>query len=789
VTGRLHKYAVLFAAQIGLFAAPVLAQSGGGEGGGWTVPIVATTIFISAGLALLAYVAGHVHCRKDRDKVAQRERAEHRSTHAALQAILLEHADGAMIIDQDVVKTKVGLFSDIGSKTGDERVDLLNATDLSKNHAPGPVGQGYDAQMRRDRPAIKLAQFDSHLSLFPHLAWKRDLSGKLTWVNDLYVEAVDNESAVNVINAQIELLPAQRGTLIRRISSQAHQEGSAVSERHAIALAGRFSENEQTVFDIVETPTEWGSFGCAIDVTEHVNSAHALRERLTAYDTLVSRSERGWAHFDEKNQLSFFNEKFAELLRLDDGWLRSNPSLKAVLNYARDSMRVPSVGDFDEWRDALVETNAALSERDTAEWHLPNGTVLDLVRQPYTLGGAMWVLNDMTSLHELRRSAATASAVHKVAVSRLSEAVAVVGLDGKCTLANEAMLELWKLDPHETEGAHISDIADRCAPFLNDQSVWDRIKTHISGATEAREVWSEMVRRNDGKVLRLSTAPLPDGATLFAFGDITDSYTKEQLLQTQNEKLAELSRLKSQFLSSIHGASHELKIPLNTIVGFSEILAQQMYGELNARQHEYIDGIHEASNQLRQLVGSIIDLAMLEADYFAFRVESIDVATMLSSAVKYVERNTEQGTRIRFLCPADIGELPGDAPRFREIAHTLIKALKDEAEDEDVIEVGAKREKDHISFWIGTQKGIVPRTVRDIVRNEFHDETMPDMRRVALGITLVRQFIERQGGTLSIEKDKGGTREAVVYRLHSNADAVRSAINRDRSYSSVDAAE
>ena len=104
--------------------------------------------------------------------------------------------------------------------------------------------------------------------------------------------------------------------------------------------------------------------------------------------------------------------------------------------------------------------------------------------------------------------------------------------------------------------------------------------------------------------------PLPDGASLFTFLDVTDSIRVERALRERTEALETTDRLKSEFLANI---SYELRTPLNAIVGFAEILENKFFGELNERQLEYSRAIVESSQRLLTLINDILDLATIEA--------------------------------------------------------------------------------------------------------------------------------------------------------------------------------
>ena len=88
------------------------------------------------------------------------------------------------------------------------------------------------------------------------------------------------------------------------------------------------------------------------------------------------------------------------------------------------------------------------------------------------------------------------------------------------------------------------------------------------------------LERRDEKVLDSTYVPLPDGATLITYLDITDSFRVERALRDRAQALEATDRLKSEFIANV---SYELRTPLNTVIGFTEILANHYFGQLSER--------------------------------------------------------------------------------------------------------------------------------------------------------------------------------------------------------------
>src|SRR5690606_10740685 len=111
-------------------------------------------------------------------------------------------------------------------------------------------------------------------------------------------------------------------------------------------------------------------------------------------------------------------------------------------------------------------------------------------------------------------------------------------------------------------------------------------------------------------VINYAATPLPDGATLLAFADVTDRQRYERALVERNEALVASDRLKNQFIGHV---SYELRTPLQTIIGFSDLLANPHFGALNDKQREYLSDIVASSKTLLAIIDDILDLATIDA--------------------------------------------------------------------------------------------------------------------------------------------------------------------------------
>ena len=107
-----------------------------------------------------------------------------------------------------------------------------------------------------------------------------------------------------------------------------------------------------------------------------------------------------------------------------------------------------------------------------------------------------------------------------------------------------------------------------CKPLFDDAATWRTLREAITAIENRVEVPLKLERK-DGSVLDCMTMPLPDGATMLTFQDITDTENVERALRERNEALETADQMKVDF---VHHVSYELRSPLTTIIGFAHLL-------------------------------------------------------------------------------------------------------------------------------------------------------------------------------------------------------------------------
>ena len=269
--------------------------------------------------------------------------------------------------------------------------------------------------------------------------------------------------------------------------------------------------------------------------------------------------------------------------------------------------------------------------------------------------------------------------------------------------------------------------------------------------------------RPDQSVIDFAVSPLPDGATLITFVDVTDSKRYEQTLLERNEALVAADRLKSHFISHV---SYELRTPLTNIIGFSELLSNPRAGELNSKQREYLNDISASSRTLLAIINDILDLATIDAGGLELKLAPVKVAGVVDTAVLGVrDRANRARLNLDIRIAEDAVEFIADEARVRQVLYNLLSNAIGFSKPGDTISVSVWREGGMMAFAV-EDKGVgIPKDQQQRVLERFESRSQGSKHRGAgLGLSIVKSLVELHGGAMALESEPGqGTRVTVRF--------------------------
>ena len=587
--------------------------------------------------------------------------------------------------------------------------------------------------------------FRSALNAMPLPAWIRDRNLALRFVNRAFLAVAGaSEEAVYSSNAAFDRS--------ERDLAAAAQGGSEVIEATRFAV---LSGTRRALAFTLSPLDDGGVAGSAVDVTRQTEAETRLRQHISAHADILDRMATSVAMFGPDRRLVFHNPAFAELWGLPKSWLDSRPTHAEFLDRLRELRKLPEQTDFRAWKQ--IQAKAFENRQATEErWHLAGGQSLRVTAQPQPAGGIAFLFEDVSERLRLESSYNTLMKVQEASLDTLQEGVAVFGPDGRLKLRNLAFARIWRFETAELAGEpHLKKLTEACRSKFGGDRVWEVVTASVTSAGPSRSrEWNEM-ERSDGTIIRLSISPLPDGATFVSFADITDRFRIETALRERNDALEASDRMKSEFVRRM---SYELRTPLNSIMGFSEMLRAGTVGPLNAKQSEYTDAVIKASGQLRDLINDVLDLSDLESHTVELEYESIDLYLLLSGISEHVRGwAIKAGLTFRLDCRQAQTPFLGDPRRLKQVLFNLIANALKFTPRGGTVSLGGRIAADDVQFYVADTGPGVPPDIMASVFDRFSASGGAVARAGAgIGLTLVKQFVELHGGWVELESQSGG---------------------------------
>lgn len=638
---------------------------------------------------------------------------------------------------------------------------------IFNNGTADPVPSQLETKLLAENEKLKanLKIYSTLLNMSPYPIWQRGEDLNIGFHNLAYSEAVEDL----MDNAEHGIVP-ELDKRVRMMSQQATGSTRSVTDRRHIVVGGQRKLYEITEFSI---PEEKMFAGFAIDYSEVDTLKEDITRYISAQDDFLESSASAMAIYGSDMRLQTFNNAFVALWKFDEVWLDSHPTYSEILEVLHQKRRLPEQANFQFFKQQQIKLFTALLEPREEFFYLPDGKALRVIAIPHALGGILFAYEDVTDRLALERSYNTLIAVQRETLDNLHEGVAVFGEDGRLKLSNPGYLLMWNLEM-EFAGSepHIRDLLEKYKVLFAPED-WESFKNQHIEQLQTRDFTSRRIERADGKVIDCRKVPLPDGATLITYLDITDSTLVERSLRERNDALSEADKLKTEFLANV---SYELRSPLTSISGFSEMLRQEYFGTLSEKQREYVEGIHQSSQHLMQLINDILDLAGIEAGYMRLNNSRFDIYAMMKSVLSLIqERSKENSVAIKFECPSKIGKMIGDETRIKQILFNLLSNALKYSQEGGKINLGAKEiETGEIVLWVEDDGQGIPIEEQAAVFSKFYKGRNQEAAKgksssrsgTGLGLPIVKSFIELHGGRviLSSEPQKGARFECYLLR-------------------------
>lgn len=387
------------------------------------------------------------------------------------------------------------------------------------------------------------------------------------------------------------------------------------------------------------------------------------------------------------------------------------------------------------------------------EWKMIN--VNTMIFSSISLWGIVLMFNDFTknsiSQKELRESEAR----FKQLVSLIPDGLSIT-YNSEYVFANNNLADiLGKRSPEELIGKRIGDFFTVGEEY--NELITNREKQARSG--QVAPFLARQIRRHDGEILNVEVAAAPfvekDEKYILSIVRDTTAQKKADILKRKLEETEALDKFKTEFFSNI---SHELKTPLNIILGTIQ-LANVSYDDAFGYQHfhKHMGIMKQNCFRLLRLINNLIDITRLESGSLAIQLRNYDIVKVVEditiSVAKYIEN---YGIELIFDTEVEEKCLSCDADQMERIMLNLLSNAIKFTKPGGSIMVNMLDQGESIMISVkDTGIGIPPEKLKTIFNRFQQVESTLKMNAggSGIGLSLVKSLVEAQEGTITVKSE------------------------------------
>ncbi|GEM_PF-2339076 len=461
----------------------------------------------------------------------------------------------------------------------------------------------------------------------------------------------------------------------------------------------------------------------------------------------------------------------------------ANPAAAAMTQHAVGDLQGKSI-------DALIQTSDGAAPLELA-W-LPRGPHLvsdapvhvrrkdgaqvpvEIERTPIrnndAIIGTVITLRDVTERKRaeeaLRRAVSTLTAT----LESTTDGILVVDQGGKIAGFNKKFVEMWGIPMSILEAGEDA----RALSYVQDQLLDPSgFRAKVDDLYQDRETASfDVLEFRDGRTFERYSQPQRVGddviGRVWSFRDVTErrrterALAEQRELQSMNERLREIDRIKTQF---INNAAHELGTPLTPIKLQAHMLRSEKLGPLSDRQRTSVSVLSRNVDQLGLLLRDVIDSARVQSGRLDVRPAPTDVRRLAEEAVEsFHEAALQEGISLDLEGEAAV--VPADAPRITQVLFNLIRnALKFTPAGGRVLVSVRMRDGSACVEVADTGAGIAADDIGRLFKpfSQLHDHMDKTRSGAGLGLYVAKGIVESHGGQIGCESQ--GTGRGSTFRF------------------------
>jgi signal transduction histidine kinase len=231
---------------------------------------------------------------------------------------------------------------------------------------------------------------------------------------------------------------------------------------------------------------------------------------------------------------------------------------------------------------------------------------------------------------------------------------------------------------------------------------------------------------------------------------------RTQELQTANEKLRELDRLKSSFVSMV---SHELRTPMTSIKGYVDNLLDGVAGPLSEKPAYYLKRVQHNIERLTRMINDLLDLSRIEAGAVRLQLSSVSIPELLNDVVEGFQTiATEKSVSVKSRSMGELPPIQGDRDKLYQVLNNLIQnAIKFTPKGGKIMVEAQAGQEGFVQVCVSdTGCGIAPEELGKVFERFYRGESVPmETRGAGLGLAITKNLVELHHGRIWVESTAG----------------------------------
>ena len=502
---------------------------------------------------------------------------------------------------------------------------------------------------------------------------------------------------------------------------------------------------------LIEYEGETAVLSIGRDISERRRAEKALRDSERKYHMLFEEFPGGIAQFDKYGTIIVCNENFVN-------FTGSSENEKLIFNL----LNLPEENKSEEKSFTClpeVPIHCDIKYISSLENERIPGeiTYKPLISENSRFDGGIILVEDLTEVKRLEIVRIQQTESLKKLVDSVPMPVSCKDRNGTYIACNKAFETFMRMQKEEILGKSLHNFT---SPEFAE-------KYHTMDAelvkNKKTQVFETSLKFADGSIHQVlfnkfvfSGVTEEDSVLLSIMIDITErKQAEEKLLQAKMAAEA-ANRAKTTFIVNM---SHELKTPLNAVIGFSDLLLTETYGPLNEKQKRYTENISNGGNHLLSVVNSVLDISRLELGNIELYYEKVDLVGIIEEVKRVLSPlSSEKNISIEYNIEQGLKTIIVDRVKFKQILYNILNNAITFSFKGGKVHIAAELREDMVEIsvtdeGIGIQEADYERVFQPFV--QIDESISKKHGGIGIGLALVKKFVEFHRGKVWVKATPG----------------------------------